>query len=139
MTERLIDKLDRLGAVAEIREMTPEIRRFAMLVRQDIVEGWPKREWVGLTDAELVEFSSAELGPYDLCLEVEAKLKEKMTEEDEELNRIEREAKQRTEYETKVYKTGGVVLDGGFYTAADLQQILKAIDYMNTKLKARGA
>ena len=60
-----------------------------------------------------------------------------MTEEDEEFNRIEREAKQRTEYETKVYKTGGVVLDGGFYTVADLQQILKAIDYTDTKLKDR--
>ena len=35
------------------------------------------KPWVGLTDAELVEFSSAELGPYDLCLEVEARLKEK--------------------------------------------------------------
>ena len=38
-----------------------------------------QRTWVGLSDAELVEFSSAELGPYDLCLEVEAKLKEKNT------------------------------------------------------------
>ena len=36
-----------------------------------------KREWVGLTDAELAEFSEAKLGAYDLCLEVEAKLKEK--------------------------------------------------------------
>lgn len=39
----------------------------------------PRREWVGLTDAELAEFSEAELGAYDLCLEVEAKLKEKNT------------------------------------------------------------
>jgi hypothetical protein len=38
-----------------------------------------ERQWTGLTDAELVEFSSAELGPYDLCLEVEAKLREKNT------------------------------------------------------------
>ena len=37
----------------------------------------PRREWQGLTDAELAEFSDAELGAYDLCLEVEAKLKEK--------------------------------------------------------------
>lgn len=36
-----------------------------------------KREWIGLTDAELAEFSEAKLGAYDLCLEVEAKLKEK--------------------------------------------------------------
>jgi hypothetical protein len=60
-----------------------------------------------------------------------------MTEEDEEFNRIEREAKQRAEYEQITYKTGGVMLDGGFYTIDDLRQILKAIDYMNTKLEER--
>jgi hypothetical protein len=38
-----------------------------------------QRTWVGLTDKELEEFSEAELGAYDLCLEVEAKLKEKNT------------------------------------------------------------
>ena len=37
------------------------------------------RQWVGLTDAELAEFSDMQLGSYDLCLEVEAKLKEKNT------------------------------------------------------------
>ena len=37
------------------------------------------KEWVGLTDAELAEFADAKLGAYDLCLEVEAKLKEKNT------------------------------------------------------------
>jgi len=37
----------------------------------------PKRTWVGLTDEELAEFSDMKLGSYDLCLEVEAKLKEK--------------------------------------------------------------
>jgi hypothetical protein len=37
----------------------------------------PRKEWVGLTDAELAEFSAMKLGAYDLCLEVEAKLKEK--------------------------------------------------------------
>ena len=42
-----------------------------------IEQGAPKREWVGLTDAELAEFSNMKLGAYDLCLEVEAKLKEK--------------------------------------------------------------
>jgi hypothetical protein len=41
------------------------------------VNAMAQRPWVGLTDAELAEFSSAELGPYDLCLEVEAKLREK--------------------------------------------------------------
>jgi hypothetical protein len=38
-----------------------------------------QREWVGLTDAELAEFSAMKLGAYDLCLEVEAKLMEKNT------------------------------------------------------------
>jgi hypothetical protein len=38
-----------------------------------------QRTWVGLTDEELAEFSDAKLGSYDLCLEVEAKLKEKNT------------------------------------------------------------
>ena len=36
-----------------------------------------QRQWVGLTDEELAEFSDAKLGSYDLCLEVEAKLREK--------------------------------------------------------------
>jgi len=38
-----------------------------------------RRPWVGLTDKELEEFSDTELGSYDLCLEVEAKLKGKNT------------------------------------------------------------
>ena len=37
------------------------------------------KEWAGLTDEELAEFADAKLGAYDLCLEVEAKLKEKNT------------------------------------------------------------
>ena len=36
-----------------------------------------KRTWVGLTDKELEELSDAKLGSYDLCLEVEAKLRSK--------------------------------------------------------------
>ncbi len=36
-------------------------------------------KWTGLTGKELEEFSDADLGAYDLCLEVEAKLKEKNT------------------------------------------------------------
>jgi hypothetical protein len=52
MTERLIERLDRLGAEADIHEMTPEIRRFALLVRQDMLVQWPQRQWVGLTDEE---------------------------------------------------------------------------------------
>ena len=39
----------------------------------------PQRTWVGLTDKELEEFSDAKLGSYDLCLEVEARLKERNT------------------------------------------------------------
>ena len=39
----------------------------------------PQRTWVGLTDKELEEFSDADLGSYDLCLEVEARLKERNT------------------------------------------------------------
>ena len=39
----------------------------------------PKREWVGLTDDELAESLDINLGEYDLCLEIEAKLKEKNT------------------------------------------------------------
>lgn len=83
MTERLIDKLDRLGAVAEIGEMTPEIRRFAMLVRQDVVEGWPKREWVGLTDGEVAQLmfkcDVIVTGPtqFNFAKAIETKLKEK--------------------------------------------------------------
>ena len=34
-------------------------------------------EWQGLTDAEIEEFENMELGTHDLCLEIEAKLKEK--------------------------------------------------------------
>jgi len=55
MTERLIAKLDRLGAEAGIDTMTPEIRQFALLVRKDLVAQWPQRPWVGLTDDELGE------------------------------------------------------------------------------------
>jgi hypothetical protein len=39
----------------------------------------PHREWQGLTDRELDEFTEAKLGTYDLCLEIEASLKEKNT------------------------------------------------------------
>ena len=41
MTERLMAKLDRLGAEAGIKQMTPEIYRFSMLVRADVVAQWP--------------------------------------------------------------------------------------------------
>ena len=55
MGERLIPKLDRLGADAGIKQMTPEIYNFAMLVRADVVAQWPERPWVGLTAEESVE------------------------------------------------------------------------------------
>jgi len=38
-----------------------------------------QRQWVGLTDVELAEYADMEIGSYDRCLEVEAKLKEKNT------------------------------------------------------------
>ena len=40
MSERLLDKPDRLGAEAEIPARTPEIRRFALLVRSDMLKQW---------------------------------------------------------------------------------------------------
>jgi hypothetical protein len=83
MTERLIEKLDRLGVEAEIKEMTPEIRRFALLVRQDVVAGWPKREWVGLTDEErkdlLKRNNELFYDELNYAEAIEAKLKEKNT------------------------------------------------------------
>ena len=41
------------------------------------MQPFQKREWVGLTDVELPEYADMKIGSYDLCLEVEAKLKEK--------------------------------------------------------------
>jgi hypothetical protein len=84
MSERLIEKLDRFGAEAGIKEMTPEIRRFAMLVRNDMLQVWPKRDWVGLTDDEVSKLIDNEIGFNSCCgweteytRAVEAKLKEK--------------------------------------------------------------
>jgi hypothetical protein len=84
MTERLIEKLDRFGAEAGIKEMTPEIRRFAMLVRNDMLQVWPKRDWVGLTDDEVSKLIDNEIGFNSCCgweteytRAVEAKLEEK--------------------------------------------------------------
>jgi hypothetical protein len=39
----------------------------------------PKREWVGLSNGEMIALSEMPLGSWDLILEVEAKLKEKNT------------------------------------------------------------
>lgn len=41
MTERILDKIDRLGAEAGIQVMTPEIRRFALLIRADMLKTMP--------------------------------------------------------------------------------------------------
>ena len=55
MSERLIPKLDRIGAEAGIKQMTPEIYNFAMLVRADVVAQWPERPWAGLTEEEVLQ------------------------------------------------------------------------------------
>lgn len=78
MTERLIAKLDRLGAEAGIKEMTPEIYRFAQLLNDDKLKQWDewkaKREWVGLTDDAVEQMG---LSNYiKVVRETEAKLKE---------------------------------------------------------------
>jgi hypothetical protein len=57
MTERLIAKLDRLGAEAGIKEMTTEIYQFAQLLNDEKMKQWDewkaKREWVDLTDTQI--------------------------------------------------------------------------------------
>jgi len=87
MAERLIAKLDRLGAEAGIKQMTPEIYKFSQLLNDDKLKQWDEwrsqRTWVGLTDEEIKEI----VGPYGdtpikgytrkLFDQIEAKLKEK--------------------------------------------------------------
>ena len=82
MGERLIEKLDRLGAEAGIKQMTPEVYRFALDVRKDLVAEWPKRSWVGLTAEEIEGClhhvdDEAVLGLPDFARAVEQLLKEK--------------------------------------------------------------
>jgi len=84
MGERLIPKLDRIGAEAGIKQMTPEIYNFAMLVRADVVAQWPERPWVGLTEEDLKLLSAEWRIVYgawmdDFARDIEAKLKEKNT------------------------------------------------------------
>jgi len=92
MTERLIAKLDRLGAEAGIKEMTPEIYQFAQLLNDDKMKQWDewkaKREWVGLTAEEIQAFDTwhdnreEEVGwcnPSEIVAYIEARLKEKNT------------------------------------------------------------
>jgi len=88
MTERLIAKLDKLGAEAGIKEMTPEIYRFAQLLNDEKMKQWDawraKREWVGLTEEDLKLLSAEWRIVYgawmdDFARDIEAKLKEKNT------------------------------------------------------------
>ena len=88
MTERLIAKLERLGAEADIKEMTPEIFQFALGVRADLAAEWPKRSWVGLTDEEIwstvsrIGSANLDVNPYTVLIDaraIEAKLKAKNT------------------------------------------------------------
>jgi hypothetical protein len=87
MTERLIAKLDRLGAEAGIKEMTPEIYRFAQLLNDEKMKQWDawraKREWVGLTDEEVElywDWEDFQIGAgrstiFEMVRDIEAKLK----------------------------------------------------------------
>lgn len=92
MTERLIAKLDRLGAEAGIKEMTPEIYQFAQLLNDEKMKQWDewraKREWVGMTEEEIKAFDAwhdnreEEIGwvnPSEIVAYIDAKLKEKNT------------------------------------------------------------
>ena len=71
MTERLIAKLDRLGAEAGIKEMTPEVYRFAQLLNDEKMKQWDewkaKREWAGLTDEEIAAITSKVIG-FNSCV-----------------------------------------------------------------------
>lgn len=84
MAERLIAKLDRLGAEAGIKEMTPEIYRFAQLLNDDKLKQWDEwrsqRTWVGLTDDEMYGLwlsTDEQKDRIAFGKAVEAKLKEK--------------------------------------------------------------
>ena len=87
MTERLIAKLDRLGAEAGIKEMTPEVYRFAQLLNDEKMEQWDewkaKREWVGMTEDErneiLINAVHHKWDDRKIVKDIEAKLKEKNT------------------------------------------------------------
>lgn len=55
MIERLIEKIDRLANEAGIKEVTPEIRRFAMLVREDDLTAQWDVLWASTSAMQLVE------------------------------------------------------------------------------------
>ena len=56
MTERLLAKLDRLATEAGIKEITPEIRKFAWLVNQDCLIGfWEASQKYAKYEADKVD------------------------------------------------------------------------------------
>jgi UTP:GlnB (protein PII) uridylyltransferase len=67
----------------ELREANAELdatNRQVEILSDALAESRRQRQWVGLTDddlVELVKFSTEELGLYSLCLDVEAKLRSK--------------------------------------------------------------
>ena len=75
MTERLIAKLDRLGAEAGIKEMTPEIYQFAQLLNDDKLKQWD--EWKAKQDKHVWTFWDLSGG--DIADAIKTKLKEKNT------------------------------------------------------------
>ena len=75
MTERLITKLDRLGAEAGIKEMTPEVYRFAQLLNDDKLKQWD--EWRAKQDKRVWTFWDLSGG--DIVDAIKTKLKEKNT------------------------------------------------------------
>jgi len=87
MAERLMAKLDRLGAEAGIKQMTPEIYKFSQLLNDDRLKQWDEwrsqRTWVGLTDEELSilgeKFTHPDEGidEVDFGMEIQRILKEK--------------------------------------------------------------
>jgi len=91
MAERLMAKLDRLGAEAGIKQMTPEIYKFSQLLNDDKLKQWDEwrsqREWVGLTDEEVESYwdwedfqtGAGRSTIFEMVRDIEAKLKEKNT------------------------------------------------------------
>ena len=75
MTERLIPKLDRLGAEAGIKEMTPEVYRFAQLLNDEKMKQWD--EWKAKQDKRVWTFW--DLSGNDIVDAIKTKLKEKNT------------------------------------------------------------
>ena len=75
MTERLLAKLDRLGAEAGIKEMTPEVYRFAQLLNDDKLKQWD--EWKAKQDKRVWTFW--DLSGNDIVDAIKTKLKEKNT------------------------------------------------------------